>query len=45
MASEIELVDLPSEDLLKRLKEGKVYVPEQIASAADNRTFTGLHQL
>lgn len=35
MASEIELVDLPSEGLLKRLKEGKVYVPEQIASAAD----------
>jgi two-component system, OmpR family, sensor histidine kinase KdpD len=35
MASEIELVDLPSEGLLKRLKEGKVYLPEQIASAAD----------
>jgi len=33
-ASEIELVDLPTEDLLKRLKEGKVYlgdVAEQTA--------------
>jgi two-component system sensor histidine kinase KdpD len=35
LASEIELIDLPSEDLLKRLKEGKVYLAEQIASAAD----------
>jgi len=35
-AAEIELVDLPPEDLLKRLKEGKVYVPEQIARAAAN---------
>lgn len=32
-AHEIELVDLPPEELLKRLKEGKVYVPEQIAAA------------
>jgi len=35
-AAEIDLVDLPPEDLLKRLKEGKVYVPEQIARAATN---------
>ena len=35
-AAEIELVDLPPEDLLKRLKEGKVYVPQQIARAAAN---------
>ena len=35
-AEEIELVDLPPEDLLKRLKEGKVYVPQQIARAAAN---------
>ena len=35
-AAEIELVDLPPEELLKRLKEGKVYVPEQIARAAAN---------
>jgi two-component system sensor histidine kinase KdpD len=32
-AAEIELVDLPPEELLKRLKEGKVYVPEQIVRA------------
>jgi two-component system sensor histidine kinase KdpD len=35
-AAEIELVDLPPEDLLKRLKEGKVYVPQQISRAATN---------
>jgi len=35
-AAEIELVDLPPEDLLKRLREGKVYVPQQIARAAAN---------
>ena len=34
-ADEIELVDLPPDDLLKRLREGRVYVPEQIASATD----------
>ncbi|MBI2851577.1 MAG: sensor histidine kinase KdpD [Chloroflexi bacterium] len=34
-AAEIELVDLPPDELLKRLKEGKVYVPEQIALAID----------
>lgn len=34
-ATEIELVDLPPDELLKRLKEGKVYVPEQIAVAID----------
>lgn len=32
-ASEIELVDLPPDDLLQRLREGKVYVPEQAARA------------
>jgi two-component system sensor histidine kinase KdpD len=30
-ASEIELVDLPPEELLVRLKEGKVYIPDQAA--------------
>ncbi len=35
-AAEIELVDLPPDELLKRLNEGKVYVPEQIARAAAN---------
>ncbi len=32
-AAEIEIVDLPPDELLKRLQEGKVYVPEQIATA------------
>ena len=35
-ANEIELVDLPSEDLLKRLKEGKVYLGAQAEHAAQN---------
>ena len=34
-AAEIELVDLPPDELLKRLKEGKVYIPEQIARATE----------
>jgi len=34
-ASEIVLVDLPPEELLQRLSEGKVYVPEQAARAID----------
>ncbi len=34
-ATEIELVDLPPDELIKRLKEGKVYVPEQIARATE----------
>jgi two-component system sensor histidine kinase KdpD len=29
LAETIELIDLPTEDLLKRLEEGKVYIPEQ----------------
>ncbi len=32
-AAEIKLIDLPPEDLLQRLDEGKVYVPEQAAQA------------
>ncbi len=32
-AAEIALVDLPPEDLLQRLREGKVYIPEQAARA------------
>jgi two-component system sensor histidine kinase KdpD len=32
-AAEIKLVDLPPEELLQRLQEGKVYVPEQAARA------------
>lgn len=36
MADTIELVDLPPEDLLKRLKEGKVYFPKQAELAAEH---------
>ncbi len=32
-AAEIELIDLPPDELLQRLEEGKVYVPEQAARA------------
>src|SRR5262249_54104324 len=32
-AGDIELVDLTPEDLIQRLKEGKVYVPEQAERA------------
>ena len=35
-ASEIEVVDLPPEELLLRLREGKVYFPEQAARAIEN---------
>ena len=35
-AAEIEMVDLPPDELLKRLKEGKVYIPEQIAPAIES---------
>lgn len=33
IASEIELVDLPIEKLLQRLKEGKVYIPQKAKQA------------
>ena len=36
MADTIELVDLPPEDLLKRLQEGKVYFPKQAELAAEH---------
>ena len=35
-ADEIELVDLPPDDLLQRLREGKVYIPEQATRAAEH---------
>ncbi len=35
-ADEIELIDLPPDDLLQRMKEGKVYMPEQAAAAIEN---------
>ncbi|MGE5221268.1 MAG: DUF4118 domain-containing protein [Omnitrophica WOR_2 bacterium] len=34
-AAEIELVDLPPDELLQRLKEGKVYVPDQAGLAME----------
>ena len=34
-ADEIEVVDLPPDELLDRLREGKVYVPEQAERAAE----------
>ncbi len=40
-ANEIEFVDLPPEDLLQRLREGKVYVPAQAERAARNFFQTG----
>jgi two-component system sensor histidine kinase KdpD len=35
-ADEIELVDLPTEELIERLRAGKVYVQDQIARAVQN---------
>ena len=32
-ADEVELIDLPPDDLLQRLREGKVYVPERVAAS------------
>lgn len=34
--AELELVDLPPADLMARLQQGKVYIPERAASAAQN---------
>ena len=33
LADEVEVVDLPPEELIQRLKEGKVYIPPQAAHA------------
>jgi two-component system sensor histidine kinase KdpD len=35
LAAEIRLVDIPPDDLLQRLREGKVYIPEQAALATE----------
>ncbi len=35
-ADEIELIDLPPDELIERLKEGKVYAPDRSAVAAGN---------
>jgi two-component system, OmpR family, sensor histidine kinase KdpD len=36
IADEIELIDIPPEELLKRLSEGKVYVPEKAGLAMES---------
>jgi two-component system, OmpR family, sensor histidine kinase KdpD len=35
-ANEVELVDLPPDELLVRLKEGKIYLPQQAREAINN---------
>jgi two-component system sensor histidine kinase KdpD len=35
-ADEIELVDLPPDDLIERLREGKVYLPDQASRAIES---------
>lgn len=35
-ADEIELIDLPPEELIQRLRQGKVYVADQVARAIQN---------
>ncbi|HET7375120.1 MAG TPA: sensor histidine kinase KdpD, partial [Anaerolineae bacterium] len=35
-ADEVELIDLPPDELLQRLREGKVYVPQQVEQALHN---------
>jgi two-component system sensor histidine kinase KdpD len=40
-AEELVLVDLPPDDLLKRLREGKVYIPRQAEAAEKNFFRTG----
>ena len=34
-ASEIEVIDLPPDELIQRLQEGKVYIPDQAARAIE----------
>jgi two-component system sensor histidine kinase KdpD len=36
LADQIELIDLPPESLLERLREGKVYIGDRAATAAEN---------
>lgn len=35
-ATEVEMIDLPPDDLLQRLREGKIYIPQQAVRAAQN---------
>ncbi|WP_158047657.1 sensor histidine kinase [Skermanella pratensis] len=48
-ADEIELIDLPPQTLIKRLAEGKVYVPDQARRAVDHffsaGTLTALREM
>lgn len=48
-ADDVELVDLPVEELLLRLREGKVYIPERVEQAIKNYfrpgNLTALRQL
>ena len=41
LAENIEVIDIPVEELLKRLDEGKVYIPEKAKLAAQNFFKTG----
>ncbi|HKE94658.1 MAG TPA: histidine kinase, partial [Povalibacter sp.] len=36
LARDVELIDLPPDDLIERLRQGKVYVPEAARRALDN---------
>ncbi|MGB6452373.1 MAG: sensor histidine kinase KdpD [Steroidobacteraceae bacterium] len=36
IAADVELIDLPPDDLLERMRQGKVYVPEQARNAIAN---------
>jgi len=36
IADSVELIDLPPEDLLKRMQEGKVYIPQQAELAVEH---------
>ena len=33
---EVELIDLPPDDLLQRLRDGKIYIPDQAREASEN---------
>ncbi len=41
LANDIEVIDIPVEELLKRLEEGKVYVPDKAKLASQNFFKTG----
>ncbi|HEY6191580.1 MAG TPA: sensor histidine kinase KdpD [Bacteroidota bacterium] len=48
-ADEVEIIDIPPDDLLKRLSEGKVYTPERSQQAIENffrkGTLTALREM